>query len=84
MQLTAELLEKVKAWKESGDRCAKVTLERGSGSWEIWLYDYSLAAGMILNDSNTDSDWERIILTKKRNDLAKELEKIDDKLGGAA
>jgi hypothetical protein len=84
MNITAELLAKIEAWKQAGDRCVELKTDRNDDKWNIWLYDYSVAAGVYLKEEGVYKDWDVLIISNKRLRLLDELKSLDKKLGGVA
>lgn len=81
-EVTTELLERLQAWKDAGDRYCSIEFRRDATKTWVWIYDYSLSAGINITDKTVTADWDILILQTKRNDLRKELFAIEQKMGG--
>ncbi|HBS59087.1 MAG TPA: hypothetical protein DEA44_07470 [Firmicutes bacterium] len=80
-KITAELLEKLEAWRRAGDR--SITLEqRGADTgWMIFIHDLSVMNGAILKEEDLGKDWDALLLVGRRASLQRELEALDKKMG---
>ena len=82
-ELTMELLDKLRQWKRAGCRGIKLEQEQNSDKWYIWIYDYTLRSGLIVDVKCVNEDWDKLILTGKRSVLETELREINERLGVA-
>lgn len=73
MKLTAELLARLLAWKENGNRGFTIqTYRRYEGAFII-VFDYTLVGDLELDESNVNKNWSEIIMQEKKEFLAAEL-----------
>lgn len=87
MAITMELLAKLSEWQAAGRRVVKIdkdSLESNIPGWRIWLYDYDVEAGIRLKAELLDQDFDKLILTKQREELLRKMAELDKKIGGAA
>ena len=87
MDITMELLAKLSEWQAAGRRVVKIekdSVESHSVQWTIWLYDYDVEAGIRLKKELLDQDFDKLILTKRREELQRKMAELDKKIGGAA
>jgi len=82
-KITVELLEKLEAWRQAGDRSIKLE-QCGSGAgWMIFIHDLSVMNGIILGEEDLDKDWDVLLRAKKRAKLQQQIEDLDKQIGGA-
>ena len=83
MKITEQIIKRLELWQKGGDRLVEIKLARqdyvinDDSSWSIWIYDFSLAFGCILNAENVDMDWMQLIINSKRHMLRREMELLD-------
>ena len=75
-KLTIELLAKLEAWKNAGDRTFSIEFKRDDPG-TLWVYDYKLRAGMFISGKNADADWDVLIVQETRKDLLDQLNEMD-------
>ena len=87
MAITMELLAKLSEWQAAGRRVVKIekdSLESNIPEWRIWIYDYDVEAGIRLKAELLDQDFDKLIVTKQREELLRKMAELDKKIGGAA
>ncbi len=84
MKITDQIIKRLELWQKGGDRLVEIKLNRSNdviddnaSSLSIWIYDFSLAFGCILNAENIDMDWRQLIINSKRHMLRREMELLD-------
>jgi hypothetical protein len=73
VKLTAELLAKLLAWKEKGNRGFTIQTYRRYEDAFIIVFDYALVGDLEINESNVNKNWSELIMREKKEFLAAEL-----------